>query len=155
MTDQTFFSLAHLDDPATAEKLQALNANQLLDWYFATRNSKNAYEQAMIERMKPLTDQLALIEFLVRQKMQTEDVKTLAAAAGKATISERKGFKVVDPEAFSTYIEANHLTHLLSMTIDKKAMDEFVAEHGDESGSLPIPGVERTVSASIRFTSAK
>lgn len=151
---QTYYNMTHLDDPDVQEQLLALNANQLLDWYFATRNAKDAYEQAMAERLKPMLDQQQLIEFLIQRKMQTEDVKTISTTAGRATVSVRKGFKVVDPAAFTSYVESNGLVHLLSMTIDKKAMDEFLADHG-ENEDLPVPGVERTESSSLRFTKAK
>jgi len=150
-----FFDMSDLDDNKTAEYLLGLSTKDVLEWYFNTKRALGVEEAAFAERTRPFTKQLELLQWLVTRKMDQEDVKTLSAASGRVTRVDRTTYQVVDSEALANYATSNDCLHIFKLNPIKEEYEALLDQFQRQGHQVDnLPGVEKKVSSSLRFTPA-
>ena len=125
-----------MTDPTRADKLTAKYI-ELRDFKAKFKAEHEAKEARITSKMDEI--ELEMLTFL--NQTGQESSKTAAGTFFKKTSTS---VKVVDRDSFIAFVMEHNATNFLENRVNKTAVDEYIAEHGD----LP-PGIDVTRITSV------
>lgn len=129
-----------------APPAQAVDYAKYVAHYIALRAKKKAMTEEFAEKLKPITDVMAMIEALVGNHLSSTNAESIKTAGGTAYESITYSASIADPIEFQGYVIANRAWDMIDWKANVTAAQDFLKEH-----KTNVPGVTITPFRKVNF----
>lgn len=122
----------------------ALSIDQLVQGYIYLRDEKAELKKKQAEEMAPTIARMDKIEAMLLARLNEQQAESIRADHGTAYKTKRSTVKILDWASTFDYIREHELWHMLTRSLAKTAVEEFL----EAQGELP-PGVDISIETRV------
>ena len=106
-----------------------VSVDKVISKYLELRNTKESIESEAKEKVKGIKEAMAKLEGWIKEKADTDGVKSFKTANGTAFLTTTDFAQVADWDAVLGFIKDNDAFDMLEKRVSKKAVRDYIDEH--------------------------